>query len=106
MTTIDGTNNTKKEKLQRALGSTVCGELEAKDADSLRAYLASLGLHEQEVDDAEEQDAALREAKERVAELRGPYADARKGITQRRKYTSILLAETGAAPVDDLGGEA
>lgn len=100
MTTIE--NDTTKIKLQKKLGADACGEMEQKSPDDLRAYLASLGMHEQEIKAAREADAALLGAKEEVATLNGPYVDALRGNAQRRAYASILLSESGAvSTIDD-----
>jgi hypothetical protein len=69
--------------------------VDALDVDSLEKRLNTLAKQAEEVESAKENDEALEEAKEQVAEMSAPYRDAKKEIRLKTRYIIQLIGEKG-----------
>lgn len=63
--------------------------------EQLEKRLSSYAKEGEAVETARENDEALQDAKDLVAELSGPYKDAKKAIRLKTKYIISLIEEKG-----------
>lgn len=83
------------DKLAALCGSTLVETLDSATPEELKGRLVSLASHEAETEKAQAEDEELKEAKEVVKNLGGPFKDTLKGIKLQRTYISNLLDEKG-----------
>lgn len=65
--------------------------------EQVDARLAQLVKDRNAVDESEDEDVELEEAKKLKSELSAPYRDARAAIKLKSDYLCLLLAQRGAA---------
>jgi hypothetical protein len=79
----------KLEKIQHGFADTVHG-LPVKD---LEANLLMYAKHREEVKNAMDESKEIKDAKEVVAELTGPYRDTLNAINIKSAYVALLIKE-------------
>jgi hypothetical protein len=79
----------KLEKLQHGFADTVHG-LPVKD---LEANLLMYAKHREEVKTAMDESKEIKEAKEVLSELKGPYTDSLAAINLKSAYIALLIKE-------------
>ncbi len=84
-----------EEKLLKAAGEAVVEAMQSMSEQELRDRLVSLAQHEKETDDKLEADEKIKELKEELKNLQGPYKDALKSIKLQRGYAAVRLEEMG-----------
>jgi hypothetical protein len=63
--------------------------------DELEKKISTYAKESETIEDAKEADEGLQEAKDQVAELSGPYKDAKKAVRLKIKYLIQLLKDKG-----------
>jgi hypothetical protein len=84
-----------EEKLLKAAGEALVDTMRGMDEQELRDRLVSLAQHEKETDDKLEADEKIKELKEELKNLQGPFKDTLKSIKLQRSYAALRLEEMG-----------
>lgn len=81
-----------KQKVQKDFPEFI-DVVEHMDLDDLEKKLLGYAKHREETLQFQAKDEALHMAKERVAELNGPYKDTLGALKQKCAYIHLLMAE-------------
>lgn len=87
----------KLDKVQHGWSDTVHG-LPVKD---LEENLLMYAKHREEVKEAMESSKEIKEAKEVLSELQGPYRDTMNAINLKSSYIALLIKEKNGESVDE-----
>lgn len=78
-------------------------ELRRAEFSELENKLKDLSKHREAIEETMDRDEALREAKEKVKELRAPYSDQKRWNSKRAKLVYLIMCEEHAAQMKDYG---
>lgn len=70
-------------------------EVQKLDTEALRARIVKMQQDLEESEDHKEGNEQLRDAKQLVSELAGPYRDVKKAVRLKTKYIIEMLKERG-----------
>lgn len=85
-----------KEKVQKEFPEFTA-EVDGLSVSDLEKRLSTYAKQAEEIEDAKDADEGLADAKDRVAELSGPYKDAKKAVRAKSKYLIALIKDKGGA---------
>jgi FtsZ-binding cell division protein ZapB len=86
---------TLEDKLRKAAGDATADALLECDADELQERLTLLAKHEKEVEDKRDATDEIKNLKEELKELTGPFQDQLKSIKLQRNFIASRLEEMG-----------